>query len=308
MPEVLQYDVVIIGGGPAGLSAAIYTARARLNTLLIERGMVGGQIVNAELVENYPGYAGISGMELTQKMHEQATGFGLKTVTGEVTGISTEGERKTVNTGNGSFAAHAIIIASGSERSKLGVPGEEKYTGKGVSYCATCDAAFFRDKPVAVVGGGNSALTEALHLTHYASKVTLIHRRNQLRATAIMQERIRSNPKMALRLDTVVDAIEGNEFVSELKLRDVNTKKNCTLEVAGVFVSVGFRPNTSFLKSIVPLDQAGAVIVDENLQTKIPGIYAAGDVRSRSVWQVITAAGDGACAGIHVERALGGYG
>ncbi|MDD4860201.1 MAG: FAD-dependent oxidoreductase, partial [Dehalococcoidales bacterium] len=223
MPDVQQYDVVIIGGGPAGLSAAIYTARARLNTLLIERGMVGGQIINAELVENYPGYRGISGMELTQKMHEQATGFGLKTTTADVTGIAVEGERKLVNTSDGSYAARAVIIASGSERNKLGIPGEDKYTGKGVSYCATCDAAFFRDKPVAVVGGGNAALTEALHLTHYASKVTLIHRRNQLRATVIMQEKARAEPKMARRLDTITEAIEGNDFVRQLRLRDVNT-------------------------------------------------------------------------------------
>lgn len=303
-----KYDVVIIGGGPAGLSAAIYTARARLNSLLIERGIVGGQIINAEVVENYPGFPqGISGMELTQLMHQQATGFGLKTIVAEVIGVELAGDQKLVKTAEGDFAARMVIIASGSERNKLGVPGEEEYTGKGVSYCATCDAAFFRDKPVAVVGGGNAALTEALHLTRFASKVTLIHRRNRLRATTILQEKAQAEPKMSFLFDTVVEAVEGGDFVKRLRLSNVNTGAESTLEVAGVFVSVGFRPNTEYLKGAVPLDETGAVIVNEDLQTKVAGVYAAGDVRSRSVWQVITAAGDGACAAIHVERALSGY-
>ncbi len=304
-----SYDVVIVGGGPAGLSAGIYTARARLNSLLIERGVVGGQIINAEMVENYPGFPqGISGMELTQLMLQQAIGFGLQTAVAEVTGIEVAGEQKVVKTTGDNYTARAVIIASGSERNKLGVPGEEKFTGRGVSYCATCDAAFFRDKPVAVVGGGNAALTEALHLSRFASKVTVIHRRNRLRATSILQEKASAEPKLAFLLDTVVEAVEGGEFVKSLRLRQVNGRQQSTLDVAGVFVAIGFRPNTDFLKGVVPLDETGAVITDDKLETSVPGLYAAGDVRSRAVWQVITAAGDGAGAAIQVERALSGYG
>jgi len=192
-----DYDIVIVGGGPAGLSAGIYTSRARLGSLLIERGVVGGQILSAEQVENYPGFPeGISGFNLTQFMHQQATGFGLETVMADVTGIEVAGERKVVKTSLGDFVARAVIIASGSERQKLDVPGEAEYTGKGVSYCATCDAAFFKDKPVAVVGGGNAAVTEALELTRFASKITVIHRRRELRAAKILQEKAFAEPKI----------------------------------------------------------------------------------------------------------------
>jgi thioredoxin reductase (NADPH) len=298
-----EYDVIIIGGGPAGLSAGLYTARARLSTLLVERGAIGGQIINSEWIENYPGFVeSIGGIELTEAMHRQASKFGMETLNTEVTGIELKGEEKVVHTSNGDFKAKALIIASGSERQKLDIPGEKEYTGKGVSYCATCDGAFFRDKVVAVVGGGNAAVTEALDLTKFASKVILIHRRDQLRATKVLQEKVLAEPKVEVLWDTVVEEISGDVFVKQMKVRNVKTDKRDTLEVAGVFMSVGFRPNTEYLKGVVELDETGAIITDHRMETSVPGILAAGDIRSGSIRQVIAAAGDGAVAAIGAER------
>ena len=298
-----EYDIVIVGGGPAGLSAGIYTSRSRLNSLLIERGIVGGQILNAERVENYPGFPeGIGGFELTQLIHQQATKFGLKTIIAEVTGIELQDEQKVIKTTEGDFIAQAVIIASGSERQKLGVPGEEEFTGKGVSYCATCDAAFFSEQTVAVIGGGNAAITEALHLSKFASRVIVIHRRNQLRATRILQEKAFAEPKIEFLWDTVIDRIEGGDFVKRIKLRQVKTGQESALDVAGVFVSIGFKPNTEYLKGILPLDATGAIIADERMEAGVSGIFAAGDICSNSGRQAITAAGDGATAAIYAER------
>ena len=302
-----DYDVVIIGGGPAGLSAGIYTSRARLNSLLIERGVVGGQILNAEQVENYPGFPeGISGFDLTQLMHQQAARFGLKTVTAEVTGIEITGEQKLVKTSEGDFVARAVVIASGSERQKLGVPGEAEFTGRGVSYCATCDAAFFREKPVVVLGGGNAAITEALHLSKFASRIVVIHRRRQLRATRILQEKAFADPKIEFLWDTVVEEIVGEAFVNRIRVRNVTTGQESTLDVAGVFVSIGFKPNTDYLKGTLSLDATGAIVTNDRMETGIPGILAAGDIRSNSVRQVISAAGDGAMAGINADKYISG--
>ena len=298
-----NYEVIIIGGGPAGLTAGLYASRARLKSLLLEKGLVGGQIVNAELVENYPGFpGGISGVELGQLMHQQATKYGLKTITSEATGIELQGEQKIVKSTEGDFIAKAVVIAGGSERYKLGIPGEEKFTGKGVSYCATCDAAFFRDQPVAVVGGGNAAITEALHLTKFASRVTVIHRRNQLRASRILQEKAFSEPKIEFLWDTVVEEIEGKAVVERIRLRQVVTGGKSALDVAGIFISVGLKPNTDYLKGILPLDASGHIITNDKMETKIPGIFAAGDVRHNSARQAITAAGDGATAAIYAEQ------
>ena len=300
-----DYEVVIIGGGPAGLTAGLYASRARLKSLLLEKGLVGGQIVNAELVENYPGFPeGISGVELGQLMHQQATKYGLKTITSEVTGIELQGEQKIVKSTEGDFIAKAVIIAGGSERYKLGVPGEEEFVGKGVSYCATCDAAFFRDQPVAVVGGGNAAITEALHLTKFASRVTVIHRRNQLRASRILQEKAFSEPKIEFLWDTVVEEIEGKNVVKRIRLRQVVTGGKSALDVAGIFISVGLKPNTDYLKGILPLDASGHIITNDKMETKIPGIFAAGDIRYNSARQLVTAAGDGATAAIYAEKFL----
>jgi thioredoxin reductase (NADPH) len=300
-----EYDVIIIGGGPAGLSAGIYTSRARLNSLLIEAGLVGGRITDAELVENYPGFAqGISGAELGQLMQQQAAKYGLIIITAEVTGIEIKTKRKVVRTTKGDFNAKAVIIASGSERGKLGIPGERELTGRGVSYCATCDAPFFKKKPVAVVGGGNAAISEALHLTKFASKVIVIHRRDQLRATRIMEEKARAEPRIEFLWNTVVTKIDGKDTVKRLKLRQVKTGEEFSLDVAGVFVAVGLKPSTDFLQGVLPLDKAGYIITNDRMETKTPGIFAAGDIRQHSPRQAITAAGDGATAAIFAERFL----
>jgi thioredoxin reductase (NADPH) len=300
-----EYEVIIIGGGPAGLSAGIYTSRARLSSLLVERGMVGGQIADAELVENYPGFAqGISGTELGQLMQQQAAKYGLETITAEATGIELKGEKKVVRTTGGDFTAKAVIIASGSERSKLGIAGEEEFSGKGVSYCATCDGPFFKEKPVAVVGGGDVAVTEALHLVKFSPKVILIHRRDQLRAARILEERAQAEPKIEFLWNSVVEKIEGEDVVKRLSLRQVKTGEKSTLDVAGVFVAVGFKPNTDYLKGVLPLDSAGYIITNEKMETKIPGVFAAGDVRLNSGQQAITAAGDGATAAIFAQKFL----
>ena len=303
-----NYDVVIIGGGPAGLSAGIYTSRDRLSSLLIEKGAVGGQILNADRVENYPGFPeGISGFDLTRFMHQQAIRFGMETVTAEVTGIGETGEaKKMIKTSSGDFVARAVIIAGGSERQKLGVSGEAEFTGKGVSYCATCDAVFFREKPVAVVGGGNAAVTEALHLSKFASRIIVIHRRNQLRATRILQEKALAEPKIEFMWDTVVEEIVGETFVNRIRVRQVNTGQESVLDVSGVFVSVGFKPNTDYLKDILTLDAAGAIVTNDRMETGVPGIFAAGDIRSNSIRQIISAAGDGATAAVYAEKYLAG--
>jgi len=304
--EKKTYDVIIIGGGPAGLSAGIYAARARLKTLLIEKSAIGGQIINAWTVENYPGFKdGVGGIDLTVAMHEQATKFGLETVYDEVASLEAGGGEKIVRTAGGAFSAKAVIIAGGAERQKIGVPGEKEYTGKGVSYCATCDGAFFRDKTVAVLGGGNSAVTEALELTKFASKIYLIHRRNELRATKILQEKLLADARIQVLWDTVVEEIRGDRFVNALRIKNVKTGVLSDLALDGVFVSVGTQPATGYLKSVVELDAAGAVVVNLQLETSVPGIYAAGDIRSGSIRQVIGAAGDGAAAAVQAGKYIG---
>jgi len=300
-----KYEIIIIGGGPAGLTAGIYAARAKLSTLLIEKMMVGGQIATADLVENFPGFPkGINGMELTELMHEQAKKFGLKSVMAEVTGLDVTGEFKTVKTTEGDFSGRAVIIAGGSLRSKLGAPGEETYAGRGVSYCATCDGAFFKDKTVAVVGGGNVAISEAIHLTSFASKVIVIHRRNQLRADRILQEKALADPKIEIRWEAVVTEIKGKDFVNTLRLRNVKTGHESELPVDGVFISVGLKPETEYLKGVLRLDNAGYIITTERMETEMPGIFAAGDIRKDSGRQAICAAGDGATAAIFAEKFL----
>lgn len=302
-----KYDVIIIGGGPAGLTAGLYTARGRLKSLLIEKMVIGGQITMTELVENFPGFPeGISGLDLTELMHKQATKYGLETAMSEVTGVELKGNEKLVKTTSGDFTARALIIASGSERTKLNAPGEEEFTGRGVSYCATCDGAFFKDKTVAVVGGGNVAVSEALHLTRFAERIYLIHRRNQLRATRILQERILSDPKVKVLWDSVVDKISGSDFVREIAIRQVKTGEVKPLPIDGVFVAIGFKPETEYLKDLLQLDETGHIITDGKMETNVPGVFAAGDIRYNSGRQAICAAGDGATAAIYAERYLTG--
>ena len=302
-----EYDVVIIGGGPAGLTAGIYTARARLKSLLLEKGATGGWIINAGVVENYPGFPdGINGLELADAMQQQALKFGLETLTAEVTGLDLKSEQKVLKTSEGDIIAGAVIIAGGSDRIKLGVPGEEEFTGRGVAYCAVCDGYFYRDIPVAVVGGGNAAMNEALELTKFASKVTVIHRRDELRATKILQERAFAEPKIEFLWNTVVEAIEGEDAVKNLRLKNVKTGEKSTLDISGIFVATGFRPNTGYLKNIVGLAENGTIITNEKMETNVPGILAAGDIRANSIRQVAAAVGDGAVAAIYAERHITG--
>ena len=300
------YDIIIIGGGPAGLTAGMYCARARLKTLLLEKAFTGGQIVNTERVDNYPGFPdGISGFDLGILMQQQAQKYGLEMVYAEVAGIENkEKYEKIVDTSEGSFVGKSLIIAGGAEHNHLGVPGEEEFVGRGVSYCATCDGAFYKEQVVAIVGGGDSAVVEAISLTRFASKVYLIHRRDSLRASKIVQEQALANPKIEFVWDTVVDSIEGDAKIENLKLNNVKTQNQTTLKVAGVFVSVGLHPNTAFVKGIVSLDNSGYIIANEKMETGIDGIYAAGDIRLNSVRQVVAAAGDGATAALNAERYL----
>ena len=297
------YQLIIIGGGPAGLSAGLYATRARLSTLLIERAIPGGQIINAELVENYPGFPqGISGAELGSLMEQQATKYGLEIIMAEVEGV--EVGEKIVHTSEGQYRAKALIIAGGSEHGKLGVPGEEELRGRGVSYCATCDGAFFKDQVIAVVGGGNVAINDALFLTRFASKVIVIHRRDQLRATKILGEGALARPKIEFLWDTVVESIGGDGQVRELGLRNVKTGTESKLEVSGIFVAVGLRPNTGYLEGVVALSQEGFILVNDQMETGVPGVFAAGDIRAGSARQVSSAVGDGATAAISAERYL----
>jgi thioredoxin reductase (NADPH) len=300
------YDIIIIGGGPAGLSAGIYTARAGRSTLLIEKGAIGGQAINTTLVENYPGFEGISGIDLTQAMYRQAKKFGIEETYAEVTGIEIKGALKIVHTSQGEFGARCIIVAAGLERQKLGVPGEAEFTGRGVSHCATCDGAFFRNKAVVVVGGGNAALTEAIELTRFASKVTVIHRRDELRATKILQDKAFAEPKLEFLWDSAIEEIAGDTAVKKVRVVNVNSRKTVTLDVAGIFIAVGFKPNTGYLKGVVDMDENGSIITNARMETSVLGIMAAGDIRSGSIRQLIASAGDGAVAAISAEKYLSG--
>ncbi|MCL2615458.1 MAG: thioredoxin-disulfide reductase [Dehalococcoidia bacterium] len=299
-----KFDVVIIGGGPAGLSAAIYTARDRLNTLLIEKSLIGGMINEADKVDNYPGFPeGVSGMQLTQKMHEQAQKYGLQEAASEVLCISALPPYGFgVKTTDDEYTTKAVIIAGGSDKQRLNIPEEKEFTGRGVSYCATCDAPFYREKTVAVIGGGNSALYEALHLAKFASKVYIIHRREQLRATSIMQERAKAEAKIEFILSTVAEAVQGEHFVEKLLLRNVSTGQTSELKLDGIFASIGIIPNTAYLKNLLALDEGGMIVVDGHMQSSIPGIFAAGDIRHNSIRQVIAASGDGAVAALSAKR------
>ncbi len=293
-----KYEVIIIGGGPAGLTAGLYTSRAGLKSLLMERGIVGGQIINATMVENYPGFPqGISGAELGSLMHQQAVKYGLEVITAEVTDIA-PGQPYRTSTTEGDFESTAITIAAGSEYRKLGVLGEEKLSGHGVSYCATCDGFFFHGREVAVIGGGDTAVTDALELTRHAKKVYVIHRRDQLRAGQVLQQRAFAQPKLEFIWSTVVEELVGDKVLEELKLRNVKTGQLSILKVAGVFVAVGLTPNSQNFINIVDLDDAGYIITDESMATSAPGIFAAGDIRRNSPRQIGAAVGDGIIAAI----------
>ena len=303
-----NYEVIIIGGGPAGLTAGLYTCRAGLKTLLIERNFIGGQIVNAALLENYPGFPeGISGFDLVNRMQDQATKYGLEIVTGEqVTGISQNSSGGfNVAVQEKMYTAGAVIITAGGEYSKLGVEGEDKFTGKGVSYCATCDGFLFRGKDVVVIGGGDTAITDALELSHHAAKVNVIHRRDQLRASDILQKKAFAEPKLQFFWNTVVDKIIGDAMVNRLQLKNVKTNEISTLTADGIFIAVGILPNSRNFSNVTDIDNNGNIIVlDTSLRTKTPGIFAAGDIRQGSPRQVSSAVGDGAVAALSAYKYL----
>jgi len=298
------YDVIIIGGGPAGLTAGLYTSRARLKSLLIEKGFAGGLVTTIDWVENYPGFdEGISGVELSQRMERQAKKFGLETVQGSVKEIYVHDEIKRIVLEEGNvYESKTVILATGANPGLLKVEGEEKYRGRGVSYCATCDGAFFRGKKIAVVGGGNSAVQEALFLTKLAEVVYIVHRRDQLRATKIIQERAFANSSIKFIWNSLVEKIEGDDTVHALFLKNVKTGEVSRLEVEGVFIYVGYNPSTGFLKGIVKLDEDNYILTDEDMSTSVPGIFAAGDVRAKPLKQITTAVGDGATAAVSSEK------
>jgi thioredoxin reductase (NADPH) len=302
VPNNRHYDIVIIGAGPAGLSAGLYAARARRRSLLLEREVTGGQIALTSTIENYPGFEEINGFDLGQQMQRQAEKYGLETTFTEVTSISQQDGLHAIETKNGAYTAKAVIYTSGADYNKIGVPGEAELTGKGVSYCATCDAAFFQDQVCAVIGGGDAAMDEGLFVTRYASKVYVIHRRDELRASKILQERAFANDKMEFVWDTVVTEIEGDEGVERLQLENVKTNKTSTLDVSGVFIFIGLTPNTDLLKGTVKMDAGAHIYVNEWMETETPGLFAAGDVRVNSARQVVTAAGDGATAAIRADH------
>ncbi len=298
------YDIIIIGGGPAGLTAGLYASRAKLKSLLIEKGLTGGLVATTELVENYPGFEeGILGAELAQKMEKQAKKFGLEIIQGTVSKISMNDRIKHVTLeGDLSYGSKSIILATGAHPRDLKVEGEDKFRGKGVSYCATCDGAFFKGEKIAVVGGGDSAVQEAIFLTKFADIVYVIHRRDELRAEKILQERAFSNPKIEFVWDSVVEKIAGDDGVKALHVKNVKTEEKSVLDVHGVFIYIGYNPNTDFLVGLADLDKANYVITDENMSTSLPGIFAAGDVRSKPLKQIATAVGDGATAAIAAEK------
>jgi len=300
-----SYDVIIIGGGPAGLTAGLYTSRARLRTLLIELGIFGGQITTTETIENYPGFPdGISGSELGQLMEEQAKKFGLETVHEEALEVRLVGDQKVVKTYESEYVSEALIVSTGTEYRRLGIPGEEEFIGKGVSFCATCDGAFFQDSSIVVVGGGDSALTEALFLTKFAKEVTIIHRRDALRATKIYQERAFANPKIKFLWNSVVQEIRGDKMVQSILVKNLKTNEVKELPVEGVFLFVGITPRTQFLRGLIEMDEGGYILTNENGETNVKGIFAAGDCRKKLLRQISTAVGDGATAAFAVEKFL----
>ncbi|AZV59408.1 thioredoxin-disulfide reductase [Peribacillus frigoritolerans] len=297
------YDVIIVGAGPAGMTAAVYTSRANLNTLLIERGIPGGQMANTQDVENYPGFDHILGPDLSNKMFEHAKKFGAVYEYGDIKEIVDEGRLKKVVTTNKEFYAKSVIIASGADHKKLGVPGENELGGLGVSYCAVCDGAFFKGRELVVLGGGDSAVEEAVYLTRVASKVTIIHRRDQLRAQKILQERAFSNEKIEFIWNKEVTSInEGNGKVNSVTLKDTKTGEQSQFPADGVFIYVGTLPLNGAFKNLDITNEAGYVVTDEAMATKIPGIFAAGDIRDKTLRQIVTATGDGSIAAQSVQH------
>jgi thioredoxin reductase (NADPH) len=297
-----DYDVVIIGGGPAGLTAGLYASRSRLKTLLVEKVVPGGQVLITDWVDNYPGFPeGISGAELVQKMTEQVDKFGLKIESEEVQAVDFTTDVKKISLSNREITTHTVIIASGASPQTLGVPGEDRFYGKGVSFCGTCDGPFFKNRVVAAVGGGDTAVKESLYLTKFAKKVLLIHRRDQLRAEKYLQERAFENDKIEFVWDSVVTGITGFDSVEKVCVKNVKTDVDSELLVDGCFIWVGIRPNATFLNGAVKVDDYGFILTDANMATNVSGVFAAGDVRQTPLRQITTAVGDAALAAHGVQ-------
>lgn len=305
MEKVLEFDTVILGGGPAGLSAAIYAARGACSTAIIDTSMLGGQPTNYLELENYPGFGLVDGFDLMEKFEQHVDKFGVsKFPMQEIESIDLVPQTKTIVTKEATFKAKTVIIATGAQAKKLGVPGEKEFTGRGVSYCAVCDGAFYKDKTVAVVGGGNAAVEEAMYLTKFANKVYIIHRRDTLRADKIVQERAFKNEKIEFIFDTVPKEILGENVVNTFVLENVKTNKISNLQVDGVFPYIGFSPNVDGFKGQLKQDEGGFIITDESMQTSAEGVFAVGDVRTTPLRQVITAASDGAVGAVYAVKYL----
>lgn len=302
------YDVIILGAGPAGLTAGLYAGRSRLSTLIIEKGQDGGQIAITDEIENYPGsLEHETGPSLVARMTAQAAKFGAERVSDVITSVSLEGDVKKLVGNKGEYLAKAVILATGAFPKPIGCEGEGKFIGKGVSYCATCDAAFFEDLEVFVVGGGDSAVEEAMYLTKFARKVTIIHRRDELRAAKSIQEKAFANPKLAFMWDTVVEKLDGDEILSKMTVKNIKTGETRVVEadeedgMFGVFVFIGFNPHSQLFTGVIDMD-GGYIKTDDNMHTNIPGVFAAGDIRVKSLRQVATAVGDGSIAAMQAEH------
>ncbi|OGX18670.1 MAG: thioredoxin-disulfide reductase [Omnitrophica WOR_2 bacterium RBG_13_44_8b] len=288
-----MYDLIIIGAGPAGLTAAIYAGRSRLKTLILEKAVTGGRILMSEVIENFPGFPqGITTTELIKRMEEQVSSLDIKIGLEEVSGL--DPKLKTIKTAANEYKAKAIIIATGARPRKLGVPGEDKLTGRGVSYCATCDGPLYKGKNVFVVGGGNAVAEEALYLARFAGRVNIVHRRNELRASAILQERLEENKKIQFILNSVITQIVGGTRLESVKVKEVNSSQEQLMPADGLFIYIGYEPETEFIKDTLKLDDGGFIITDQELATCEEGIFACGDCRRKSLYQVITACADGA--------------
>ena len=297
-----EYDLVIIGAGPAGLTAGLYAARARMNVLLIEKAVPGGQILVTDWIENYPGFPeGISGFDLAEKIKEQALSLGLTIETAEVQGLDLSGTIKEIILKEKRIKTKSLIIASGASPKRLGV-GEDKFMGKGISFCATCDGPFFRDKVVVAVGGGDTAVQESIFLTKFAKKVYVVHRRDELRATKILQERAFSNDKIEFVWDSAVTGMDGFFSVEKVNVKNLKTGDTSVIEANGCFIWIGILPNTEFVKDAVKTDDGGFILVDSKMQTSVPGVFAIGDVRDTPLRQIATAVGDGAVAAVSAEH------
>ncbi|HOE62967.1 MAG TPA: thioredoxin-disulfide reductase [Candidatus Sumerlaeota bacterium] len=299
------FDVAIVGGGPAGLAAAIYAARARRKTMILDKALAGGQVMFTALIENYPGFPkGSSGMELADLMAQQARNLGVPIEMEEARGIERDKKDIILRTDKGEIVAKALIIATGSSWKKLNVPGEAELSGRGVSYCGTCDAMLYRDKEIVVVGGGDTAIDEALFLTRFVKRLHIVHRRGELRAEKILQERAFANEKIGFIWDSVVTKIVGDQKVSGVELLNKKTNETSVFPTEGVFIFVGNEPNTGFVPEMISKTGEGQIIVNIKMETNAPGIYAAGDVRAESIRQVVSAAGDGATAAWYADKYL----